>query len=278
MLNQLEKQSLADKEIRGFVNLLKDSEEKILNLMAQQLSKLDDKTLKAIERLTMEHADKTGDEQVIGNWQQTSKIALMERIQEWKKNSDLEKGMFLISRLKNPGLEEEKYKSILDNYAARIMVRVGMQPRSKDVIEAINEVLFREEAFIGNQVSYYNIDNNFLHTVLETRTGNPIMMSTIYILVARRVGIDIKGVGTPGHFIVQFEDKYYDPFFGGKEITKNEIVLRAQELNVFWRDEYLDPIDDGQVIARCIRNLIAIYKKLNQYEKAADATSILRLV
>jgi regulator of sirC expression with transglutaminase-like and TPR domain len=278
MPNQIEKQNLNEKEIRGFVNLLQDTDDKILKLMADQLCKFDDSTLKNIERITLDIADRNNDEDLIDNWYQVSKIALLNQIQEWKKTYDLEKGLLLISRLKNPGLEEEKYQSQLDNYAARVRAKLSVVSKQYTIIDALNEVLYREEGFVGNQADYYDINNNFLHTALEYRTGNPIMLSVIYILVARRLGIDIRGVGTPGHFIVQYEDRYYDPFFAGKEITKEECVLRSQELSVFWRDEYLDQIDDKHIMARCIRNLIAIYKKLNEYDKAEDATSILRMV
>jgi regulator of sirC expression with transglutaminase-like and TPR domain len=98
------------------------------------------------------------------------------------------------------------------------------------------------------------------------------------MLVARRLGLDIKGIGTPGHFLVKFEDQLLDPFFAGRDITREECVIRSQELRVYWRDEYLEPINDTFIISRCIRNLIAIYKKLHEFEKAEDATSLLKLV
>ena len=74
------------------------------------------------------------------------------------------------------------------------------------------------------------------------------MISAVYILVAKRLKIDIQGVGAPGHFIVKHGDRYLDPFFGGREVTKEECVIRAQELNVFWKDDFLEPIDDEAMI------------------------------
>lgn len=278
MENTLKAKNLDLKEIKGFVNLLKDPEEKVLNLMAQQLSSFDDQTLKAIENLTLDLADRSNDDELIDNWYQVSKIALINKVQNWKKSYDLEQGMFLVSRLKNPGLEEKKYSAQLDNYAARVKAKLDAVSKRYNIISALNEVLYKEEHLIGDQTNYYDLNNNFLHTVLERRTGNPIMLSVIYILVARRLGYQIKGVGTPGHFIVQYEGKLYDPFFAGRTIAKEECVLRSQELNVYWRDEYLDEIDDKQILVRSIRNLIAIYKKLNEYDKAADATSILKML
>ncbi len=269
-----EKVRLKDSDLKGFVNLLQDSSEPILNLMAEQIGKLDDSSLKVIEEL-VQRAD---DELLVDNWYHASKVSLVNQIQEWKKTGDLEEGLFLISRLKNPGLDLAKYKNILDDYAARVAAKLTTKSTGKQIIEAINQVLYKEEAYLGDQIDYYNIDNNFLHTVIETRSGNPIMLSALYMLVGRRLGLDIKGIGTPGHFIIKFEDQFIDPFFGGRVITRDECIMRSQELSVYWRDEYLEPIDDVFVVSRCIRNLVAIYKKLNEFEKAADVTSLLKFV
>lgn len=269
-----EKIQLKEPDLCGFVNLLQDSSESVLNLMAEQISKLDDSSLKKIEELVQ----KAKDEDLIDNWYHASKMSLLNQIQNWKKDGDLEDGLFLISRLKNPGLDVARYKKILDSYAARVASKLSPSSTKKDTINALNHVLYKEESFVGNQANYYDMDNNFLHTVIDTGTGNPIMISAIYILVGRRLGLDIKGIGTPGHFIVQFEDQLLDPFFAGREITKEECVIRSQELRVYWRDEYLEPINDTFIISRCIRNLIAIYKKLNEFKKAEDATNLLKLV
>lgn len=266
--------TLSDREVQGFVNLLQDSEDKILVLMSEQISRFDDTSLKAIEDYTR----KSEDEKLTDNWYHISKLNLMREIKLWKKKQDLEEGLFLIARLKNPGLEVKKYKVILDSYAERVAAKLKSSSSSDEIIEAINTLLFKEEAFVGNQIDYYDLNNNFIHSVLESKTGNPIMLSSIYILIARRLNLDIKGVGTPGHFIIKFEDTFYDPFFTGREVQIEECILRAQELSVNWRDEFLEPIDDAFIIARAIRNLVAIYKKLNDLDKAADVSNLLKHV
>ena len=265
---------LSQKEVQGFVNLLQDSEDKVLTLMSEQIAKFDDTSLTAIQ----EYTNQLEDEQLEDNWYHVSKLNLTREIKDWKKKQDLEDGLFLIARLKNPGLEVKKYKAILNSYAERVSNKLTTSSSAHEIIEAINTVLFKEEAFVGNQIDYYDLNNNFLHTVLEARTGNPIMISSVFMLIGSRLGLDIRGIGTPGHFIVQFEDTLYDPFFSGREVQKEECVLRAQELSVNWRDEYLEPIDDAFIVARSIRNLVAIYKKLNELDKAADVSNLLKLV
>ncbi len=266
------KKQLSDKEIQGLISLLKDSEEQVLNLIAEQITKIDDSSLTVIENLAQE----SDNPDLIDNWYHTSRLSLTKQIQDWKRAPDLETGLFLLSRLRNPGFDKKYYENLLDQYAARVQEKI--QREKKTPIAAINQVLFREEGFTGNHADYYDLNNNFLHTVIDTKAGNPIMLSTLYILIARRLNLEIKGIGTPGHFIVEFEGEYFDAFFRGRTVTKEECVLRAQELGVLWRDEYIEPIDDAFMISRCIRNLIAIYKRQKEFDKAEDATSLLKLV
>ena len=268
------KKLLSEEELKAFVNLLSDSEEKTLKLMAEQLAKLDDSSLKRIQELT----EAKDDVQLTDNWYHASKLYLSQLLKNWKQNGDLESGLFLLARFENPGLDVSYYKSVLDTYTQRVEDRITPSSSEDEIIAAINHVLYKEENFVGNQIDYYDVNNNFINTVLEYKTGNPIMISSIYILIARRLGLEIEGVGTPGHFIVRFRDRFYDPFFSGREITKDECILRAQELSVFWRDEYLDAIDDVFIIARCIRNLIAIYKKKEDLETVEELSQLLKLI
>lgn len=263
---------LAEKEMSGLMSLLKDSEEKTLNLIAQQINGFDNVSLKALNEM----ASKSADEALTDNWYYVSKLSLSYSLKEWRKNPDLESGLFLLAKLINPGLDESKCKETLDKYAERVQRMLKPDSSEHDIIEAINHVLFLEENFCGNQVLYYDIKNNFIDTVLENKTGNPITLSCLFILVARRLNVAVHGVGTPGHFIVQWQDKFLDPFFGGREITKDECHIRAQELGVFWREEYLEPIDDVAIVTRSLRNLIAIHKKNKKLDKASDACELLQ--
>jgi regulator of sirC expression with transglutaminase-like and TPR domain len=267
-----EKKLLKDSEITAFVSLLDGAEDKTLNLMSEQIVNFEDSTLKNIENKVVQINNPV----ICNNWHSINRQHILKQLQQWKQKPELEKGLFILARLKNPGLLEERYTAILDDLAHRAAYRLNSNSTKDDVVRAINEVIYKEEVFVGNQLDYYDLDNNFIHTVIEKKTGNPIMMSSLYILVGRRLGLDIQGLGTPGHFIVQLNGTLLDPFFGGREVTKDECILRAQELSVVWHDEYLDPIDDRAIIARCIRNIISVYKKHNDYDKASELTALLK--
>ncbi|MCE2929580.1 MAG: transglutaminase-like domain-containing protein [Candidatus Caenarcaniphilales bacterium] len=266
--------NLSFSQAQAFINLLSDSDERTTKLLAKQMMAFDDASLTLLEKL----ANSSENETLLDNWYYISKISLIEKLQNWKREGDLEEGLFLIARIKNPGLEINNYDRIIDNFTERIKKSITIESNPDEIMAAIGKVLFEEEGFVGNQLDYYDLNNNFIHTVIERRAGNPIMLSCLFLMIARRLELDIEGVAMPGHFIVKFKNKFYDPFFAGREISREECILRAQELRVYWREDYLNPVDDNFVLARCIRNLITIYKKLNDYDRAADISSLLKLV
>ena len=65
----------------------------------------------------------------------------------------------------------------------------------RQIIAALNDVLFHEEMFRGNIVDYYSPRNSFLHDVLDRRLGIPITLAVVYMEVARRVSFQLFGVG-----------------------------------------------------------------------------------
>ncbi|MFF8815296.1 transglutaminase-like domain-containing protein [Streptomyces pactum] len=90
--------------------------------------------------------------------------------------------------------------------------------------EAVGRVLGRECGFHGTPAEYRRLESSLLHRVLERRRGLPILLSVVWMEVARRAGAPVHGVALPGHFVVGFGDPYgeyvlVDPFDGGRVMS-----------------------------------------------------------
>ncbi len=75
-------------------------------------------------------------------------------------------------------------------------------PDVEQRLQAVSDLLYHQEGFRGNQDSYYDPRNSYLNDVLERRLGIPISLAIIYTIVGRQAGLDLYGVGSPGHFMV----------------------------------------------------------------------------
>jgi regulator of sirC expression with transglutaminase-like and TPR domain len=94
--------------------------------------------------------------------------------------------------------------------------------------EALRDLLGAREGFHGTPGDYRRLDSSLLPAVLLRRRGLPILLSVVWIEVARRAGAPVYGVGLPGHFVVGFGDPQgdhvlADPYSGGALLTDKDV-------------------------------------------------------
>nr|WSW66980.1 transglutaminase-like domain-containing protein [Streptomyces sp. NBC_00995] len=94
---------------------------------------------------------------------------------------------------------------------------------------ALAELLGERYGFEGASADYQRLESSLLHEVLRRRRGLPILLSVVWIEVARRAGAPVYGVALPGHFVVGFGDPaervLADPFAGGRPLTGQDAEL-----------------------------------------------------
>jgi len=193
---------------------------------------------------------------------------------------DLAEAALLIASEEYPGLDVPRYLGKLDRMGRDVQAR--LRDRPEDALEAVKGYLFEQEGFRGNTEDYYDPRNSFLNDVLDRRTGIPITLSTIYIEVARRAGLDACGVGLPGHFLVRAEagerSVLVDPFHGGALLSEADCQKRLDRVfggRVRLEPEMLAPCTRKEILARMLRNLKAIYVKADDYPRALRAMDLL---
>ena len=169
--------------------------------------------------------------------------------------------------------------------AAAAAAAAALPPAQVPVaLRALNEVLFEDLGYVGNRQDYYNPGNSMIHTVLQTRMGNPITLSVVYLAVARRVGLSLTGAECPSHFIVRGHDKdgetfFVDVFNKGKVMSLascKQMFLTARSALLEQKD--LAPVTPVQIYSRIMRNLVNSNMILGNGDKALLWTERLRVL
>ena len=187
-------------------------------------------------------------------------------------NYELETGALLLSRTVMPQLDVGACCTTLDAIAARCRELISEPASTRQQCRIINRVLFHEWGFHGNVEHYTDPLNSLLDQVLIRRTGIPLSLSIVYLLVAERLGLALEPVGLPGHFIVGcFEDAppfFVDPFDQGVFLDPDEIysLLRANQITPQVTD--LAPTPVREVLCRNCRNLVNHYTATGDAERA----------
>jgi regulator of sirC expression with transglutaminase-like and TPR domain len=190
---------------------------------------------------------------------------------------DLETGAWLLAQTRYPDINIEAYRALLDSYASELRERFNPTDQPRQILAALNHYLFSELGFAGNEADYYDPDNSYLNRVVDRRTGNPINLCLIYLLLARRLRLPITGIGLPGHFVCRYQsaalELYVDVFNRGKFLTKADCINYLVQANFSVRDDYLAPITSRRLLLRICANLHQIYLQL---ELAEEGTRLQR--
>ena len=165
-----------------------------------------------------------------------------------------------------PDLDPAACLAELDRLGALAVRRAPVARRAATTLRAVREVLFEDEGFRGNEKSYYDPRNSYLNEVLDRRLGIPITLSLVFLEVARRAGLELAGVGFPGHFLVKLAPEagpeiFIDPYNAGELLTAEECVARFKNVSQ-GRDfdpRFLQAVSPRQILGRMLHNLKKIY-------------------
>lgn len=188
------------------------------------------------------------------------------------RHSLIEKCLKLAQTFGYPSLSITEYVDKLNSMGEALRNLVSDAKNPTHLISILNEYMFDALEFSGNYDDYYNPDNNFLNVVIDNKVGIPITLSIIYIELAGHIGLDLRPVGFPSHFLVKHtEEMIIDPFGRGRLLTiddLHEILNRSYGGGVDFVPQFLDEIEPEKILIRISRNLKNSYTESFNYEMA----------
>jgi len=194
----------------------------------------------------------------------------------------------------DPRLDLAGAQCDIDRLAATLKARLPADAGQVHKLRLLNRYFFHELGFAGNANDYYDPDNSYLPKVLERRRGIPISLAVLLMEIGQQVGLPLRGVSFPGHFLVKLKvragDLYLDPM-NGESLSRERLEERLSE--------FLDTVGDGaddraarggvdrevlevalvqaireatsrDILARMLRNLKGIYHGRNDYDRLLD--------
>ncbi|MEY2684734.1 MAG: hypothetical protein RJA09_1878 [Pseudomonadota bacterium] len=171
-----------------------------------------------------------------------------------------------------PDLDVQTVLGDVDQLLARLKRRLPVDAPPMQRLRQLNQFFFMDMGFGGNVNHYYDPDNSHLNVVLRTRRGIPITLAILWLELAQAIGLQARGVGFPGHFMVKVNlpqgQVVIDPFTG-QSLSREEL---SERLEPFKRrhglvDDYDVPVGlylqstpPRDILARVLRNLKDIYQ------------------
>jgi regulator of sirC expression with transglutaminase-like and TPR domain len=190
--------------------------------------------------------------------ERTAETTLMQMCRNFGEHGNIEAAAWQLAMVLRPGDDFTEARDQLDAWGNEVRCRLTKAQTPLDRVETLAEYLNLEQRLRGNDDDYYNVRNSLLPSVIESRLGIPISLSLVYVLVGRRAGLEIDGIGLPGHFLVRHEDIFFDPFHGGRRVGLDECRSLLEQQNLVLLPQHLAPASARQMFIRMLTNLYYI--------------------
>ena len=195
---------------------------------------------------------------------------------------DLEAGMLLIMEFGHPHSDPKVCRENLDALARNLEQSLPTDADPSHIVQSLTHLLFQQNRFKGNKANYMNPDNSYLNKVLEHKSGLPITLSALCVLVAGRLGLPIVGVGLPGHYIAKYNLPknaiYFDPFHQGRLLNRTECIQIVEQFGHRFEEHFLSQATNRETLIRMLNNLVQVYQGSNDLDKADTLSKYIKIL
>ncbi len=287
--------AMTSSELEALLNLIDDPDEHIYLQVKERILSCGEEIIPRLENMwevsSFGHLFQQRIEDIIHSIQFESVYKALER---WNRNGakDLFEGSLLVARYQYPDLDEAAVRSALAKLRHDIWLELNDELTAFEKVKVINHILYEVHGFRGNKKNYHAAQNSYINSVLETKKGNPLSLSIVYIVLAESLGIPVYGVNLPNHFILAYADEfnimryienptesgktetdvlfYINAFTSGTIVHRSEITTYLEQIKEPQLDEYYSPCEHKTIIKRLLNNLIFSYDRLGYPDKVDE--------
>ena len=264
---------MAETEIKALIRLLDDPDESVYKAVRKKIIAYGANILPDLTKAWQDaKAAGNGNALLLSRFgkivPQLQNNLLVGLIDEWKDNArDLRHIAWLVSRFESFSLDKQKFDDALDALRDMIPAYGTGNFTPLEQIRIFNNSFYRKMGFKSVPIhDYYNPINCSPNHVINSKTGNPVSLALIYMILAKEVGLPVYGVNLPKNFILAYSDDkhkvdfYINPMSNGVVFERTEIDRFLQDINLKPEQQFYAPCDALTIIKRLLCRLELSYR------------------
>ncbi len=282
---------LEENKISALISLLDDTDDRVWTPAMEELLKADFSQLSVLSYFLEVEIQSIEQRVRLENVIKSIKIEHLRNVLfKWKNEGgkDLLVAITAITQFKYPNITYQYFVEKLEALKLDAWLEFHYDLTSFEKVKILNYILFQLHGFKGNEENFLHPDNSFIHKVLETKKGNPISLSIIYILVAQKLNVPVYGVNLARHFIMAYveneetdtlqhlgdrqaisenaegEVKFYiNAYNGGGVFNYEQLLKTITDMKLELKPEYTMPCSNIDIIRRVLMNIYNSYLHTN---------------
>lgn len=277
-------ESLSENEIKALIYLLDDDDQEVAAQVHNKIMDLGGTIIPHLEKQWESSLDLNTQKKIEDLIHTLQYKELKKRLLHWKlsKDQDLLEGLWIIATYQYPDLELKKLREDFEQlyYETWLDMQNDLLPHEQ--VRMLNQTIFSKLKFSGNSKNYYSPANSMINMVLESKKGNHISLSMVYLLIAQKLKFPIYGVNLPIIFVLTYKDEhnqfYINTFNKGIIFSKDDVENFLKQQNIKPLPMFFEPCSNLDIIKRCLRNLIVSFDKLSEQDKVEEVQELLATI
>ncbi|MEO6166297.1 MAG: transglutaminase-like domain-containing protein, partial [Chitinophagales bacterium] len=273
------KAHLKENELSALINLLDDPDEEVYRHVTDRLIALGTSIIPSLEAAW----EKTFDPNLHFRLEELIHLiqfeTLLKDLKRWtkKEQGSLLEAAILVSRYQYPDLSVTKLNAQIEKISKDVWLEMNYNLTPLEQVNVFNHVMYQLNGFSGNTTNIHDPQNSYLNIMLETKKGNPVSLSILYLILADKIKMPVYGINLPQHFVLSFhkdlidpdesEQKikssllfYINPFNKGIIFSRDDITLFLKKLNLTPKQSHYLPCSCHDIIIALINSLIHTYE------------------
>lgn len=271
-------------ELNALVSLLDDSDREVRMHVRDRIISLGNDIIPFLEK-KWENSFNPDIQKEIEELVHDLQFSLLKaRLIDWRDTDDrdLLTGLWIINTYQYPDLEYSKLNAEMHQIYFDVWTAFKNDLTPYEQVRAINNVLFNTLRFSANTKNFHSPANSMLSSVLDSKRGNPLTLCSIYLLVAKKLGLPIYGVNLPNLFVLTYKSAdvtfYINAFNKGLIFSRKDIFNYLEQLKIEPKEDYFEPCAHLQIMLRMFRNLENSFEKLGEADKVGEIKELIALL
>lgn len=282
-----------EKRIDLLISLLDDPDETVFKPVIEELLKADISIVDHLEHLWETSLDELVQKRIESIIQQIQFRDANVKIKNWANQEaiDLFEGFFLISRNQFPELKLKSIRIQLDLIRKDIWLEFRNSLTSLEKITILNHIFFDHYRFKIDKKNPDSPDLCYINRILDSRKGNPVSITILYILIARLLNLPVQYIDIPNEPLVGYFDDaiarlaygaeyrnavlfYINPSNKGAIIGPREVDYIQSVRDLTNKSKLSEPCNERTIIKRLLEKLIFAYQQSGKIDKVSDLDKI----
>ncbi len=197
------------KEIMAMIALLDDTDEEVLVAITGNLLKQGQEVVPELEKAWESTMDEKLQNKLENLIQEIQFNTVKDDLKRWIRTGAeyILEGAYYVARFQFPEITMDKINDQIEAIRKDVWVEINNNLTALEKVKILNYILFDLHKFTRNNTDFYSPQNSYINQVMETRKGNPISLSIVYLSVAWKLGLPVYGVNLPKNFILAYKDE-----------------------------------------------------------------------